>query len=740
MKWKQIHRSLQHTFSRGIGITKKLNINNVKIKHKLNLALGILIGVTFAIVGINYLSSRQATLSINRTQELRMPIALSSSQAQTSLLKMLSNVRGYLITGDSGFRQRYQESRHEFERNLQQMKKLFQQWNVPIQLEQLQTLESLYDVWLDLPPHLFELKDNPIESQPAFRIWQEETQVPALEILADIRSTIVEQESQWQSRSAVEIFQILEEFQVSFSLLLSDLESYIVTKQDGYRFNYTAHYRQSKEHLERLESLENNLSPSQQAKLQRVRERFDNIEQKAQEMFAIVSSDHYREDLYIYQTQVEPIANQMLVILAYTVESQEDRLTSELRQGIHGLNLAQLQTIIGALFTLGVGITMAIVLRQKIAGPVQRLTTIAEEVSAGNLEVKAQVESADEIGILAQTFNQMTVSLRQSLHDLEEYNKNLEEIVQTRTEELQIKNNELQDTLVDLKETQSHLIQAEKMSGLGQMVAGIAHEINNPVSFIHGNLVPLMEYCQDLFNLIDIYRKHCPEERTAEEKIEEIDFDYLKDDLPKILEAMTIGTERIHDIVLSLKNFSRLGELDLKEADIHEGLESTLLILQHRLNNAAKQGCEIILEKHYGRLPLVKCYPGQLNQVFMNVLANGIEVLEFYPDFDYNGGRKPTLKIITEYAKNESKVRILISDNGPGIEPEHARHIFDPFFTTKPVGKGTGLGLSISYNIIVDNHQGILRCDSQPGSGATFFIEIPVGDEEEMNPNSSSQI
>ncbi|MDJ1182745.1 ATP-binding protein [Roseofilum casamattae] len=686
------------------------------------------------------MSSRQATLSINRTQELRMPIALSSAQAQTSLLKMLSNVRGYLITGDSEFRQHYQESRHEFEHNLQQMKQLFQQWNVPIQLEQLQTLEALYDVWLDLPPHLFELKDNPVESQPAFRIWKEETQVPALEILADLRSIISEQESQWQSRSARDIFQILEEFQVSFSLLLSDLESYIVTRQDSYQFNYTAYYRQSKENLAQLQSLQNDLSPSQQEKLQRILERFDIIEQKAREMLEIVNSDRYREDLYIYQTQVEPIADQMLVILAYTVESQENQLTSELRQGIQGLNLAQLQTLIGAIFTLAVGIAMTIILRQKIADPVQRLTTIAEEVSAGNLEVKARVESTDEIGILAQTFNQMTVSLSQSLRELEEYSKNLEDIVQERTEELQIKNDELQDTLANLKETQSHLIQAEKMSSLGQMVAGIAHEINNPVSFIHGNLVPLMEYCQDLFDLIDIYRTHCPKQTEAEGKIEAIDLDYLKEDLPKILEAMNIGTERIHDIVLSLKNFSRLGESDLKEADIHEGLESTLLILQHRLNNAAKQGCEIVLEKKYGRLPLVKCYPGQLNQVFMNILANGIEVLELHPDFDYSEGKKPTLNICTEYVKNESKVRIFIRDNGPGIEPEHAGRIFDPFFTTKPVGKGTGLGLSISYNIIVDNHQGILRCDSQPGSGATFFIEIPVRDTLEMNSNSSSQV
>ncbi|MEM7554892.1 MAG: PAS domain S-box protein [Cyanobacteria bacterium P01_A01_bin.84] len=289
--------------------------------------------------------------------------------------------------------------------------------------------------------------------------------------------------------------------------------------------------------------------------------------------------------------------------------------------------------------------------------------------------------------------------------------------------ELQKKATELENTITELQRTQTQLIQSEKMSGLGQMVAGIAHEINNPATFIHGNLTYIEKYIQDLFGLLKLYQKYYPQPPVEiQNEIEEIELDFLKEDVAKILRSMEEGTSRIRKIVLSLRNFSRLNESDFKKVDIHEGIESTLMILHNRLK-VKPDYPEIKIIKEYAKLPPVECYPGQLNQVFLNILINAIDILEEATLKIQNF--TPQIRIFTTLLNNNT-VRIGIYDNGYGIPDEITKKIFDPFFTTKDVGKGTGLGLSIGYQIIVDKHGGKLYCQSHPKRGAKFIIEIPV--------------
>jgi signal transduction histidine kinase len=333
--------------------------------------------------------------------------------------------------------------------------------------------------------------------------------------------------------------------------------------------------------------------------------------------------------------------------------------------------------------------------------------------------------------------------LAKAKESLEEYNHTLEEKVQERTQELNDKNNCLQETLQELQRTQIQLIQSEKMSSLGQMVAGIAHEINNPINFIHGNINHAGEYVQDLLNLLVIYQQEYPHPSPLiEDKYEEIDIDFLSEDLPKILDSMKVGSSRIRNIVLSLRNFSRLDESEMKPVDIHEGIDSTLMILQHRLKEK-NNFTEIEVIKEYGKLPEVICYPGQLNQVFMNILSNAIDALEDSFVIDHqslvNDKEQVTkdiessstshlvgkIHIFTELTDSKTAI-IRIADNGSGMTKAVQQKIFDPFFTTKSVGSGTGLGLSISYKIIVDKHKGSLTCDSTPGEGTKFTIEIPM--------------
>ncbi len=290
---------------------------------------------------------------------------------------------------------------------------------------------------------------------------------------------------------------------------------------------------------------------------------------------------------------------------------------------------------------------------------------------------------------------------------------------------------DLKLTLNQLKRTQAQLIHSEKMSSLGQMVAGVAHEINNPVSFIYGNLTPAKEYVQDLVRLIHTYQKTYPTP-TAElqQLIEEIDLDFLIDDWQNLLKSMQIGTDRIRAIVLSLRNFSRLDEKEIKKVDIHEGIDNTLLILQHRFKAASNiQGIQVI--KHYDQLPLVTCYASQLNQVFMNILNNAIDALQDQPSpriitisTEVDTGEKQ--KITNNGQPETNFIVIRITDNGSGINEDIMPKIFDPFFTTKPVGSGTGLGLSISHQIVVEKHKGQIYCTSTPGQGTEFIVRIPL--------------
>ncbi|MEM6591050.1 MAG: ATP-binding protein [Cyanobacteria bacterium P01_C01_bin.73] len=458
--------------------------------------------------------------------------------------------------------------------------------------------------------------------------------------------------------------------------------------------------------------------------------------------------------------------HQELQRLVETARAQE-RLAGDAMEAAQGWE--KLIIFVSLLISAAIAGLLAWRTSRSIAGPLESLTQVAQRFTeTSDFNLRAEIVADDEVGALAQSLNRLIQRMQVRTTAL-----------QQTAQRAKTQTHQLQQTLNTLQKTQAQLIQTEKMSSLGQMVAGIAHEINNPVSFIYGNLNYAKGYIKDLLALIKVYKQALPEPPPAVTQCQDaIEYEFLQEDLPKLLTSLEAGAERIRSIVLSLRIFSRLNEADIKPVDIEESIESTLVILNTRIR-AQPNRPAIVLTKRYGQLPLIECYAGQLNQVFMNILANAIDALDEKwiqmqsedlgpEDLDpeelgladlglnhpsasadavtgngYNQPEwQPKIEITTATttgANGESQVYITISDNANGIPEASQAKIFDPFFTTKAVGKGTGLGLSISYEIVVDKHGGELMFKAVPGEGTTFKIKLPQKIQPQLEGSRSPE-
>lgn len=340
--------------------------------------------------------------------------------------------------------------------------------------------------------------------------------------------------------------------------------------------------------------------------------------------------------------------------------------------------------IVSMVLSMAIAMTLALYTSRAIARPIKAVTKIAKRATQeSNFELQAPVTSDDEIGVLATSLNQL--------------------IQQVATQ------------IRELKQAQAQLIQGEKMSSLGQMVAGIAHEINNPVNFIYANLNHANDYTQELLKIIQLYQHYYPQPvPELKSKIEEAEIDFIGEDLPKILSSMHTGAERIRQIILSLRHFCHLDEAEMKRVDVNEGINNTLLLLNHRLSQSIK------VINNYETLPLVECYPAQLNQVFWHLINNAIDELLSDQPFPFH----PQISIQTKQV-NDEHIEVRIRDNGKGISPNIQDKIFDPFFTTKSVGEGTGMGLAICYQIM-EKHRGHIQVISELGQGTEFVVTFPI--------------
>lgn len=682
----------------------------------------LLLFMTIAI-GYTIITASKVEELGNNIIEYRQATALLSQELAAKVNLATSILHEIISTGRMQHRQHYVQLQQEIEVLVDRIIAAANSHNEIATTMSLHEVRSLLHELDPIPDKLLYFHSHPAENNLGLVLATKELNPISRTYLGRVNEliTMTQEESLLGENS--NILPLLYELRNSWHGVTNSLRLYFTIQEKGILINHRNYLDVNNEILQKLEPYRKVLEDigfDTFDELLKINKLFSD---RLPKVLKIYQTDQWRADVNLIKTDVQPVINKLRKILHDLADKQSHLASEESLILSDELKNIALSNVVLLLIILTVGLIIASLISNHIANSIKTLADGAQNVSNGNLETQVTITSHDELGLLAQDFNKMVQQLKKAAKDetdfrdqLNKLNASLEDRVARRTNELKV--------------TQEHLIQNEKLAGIGQLAAGIAHEINNPVGYINSNIGSMEKYINSIYELVDLYAQHeeCLPDATQQNISglkQQLEYDYIKQDLSELINETKEGVTRVKDIVQDLKDFSHVNEQTWAISDLHQGISSTLNIV----SNEVKYKADVI--KDFGDIPNIECVLPQINQVFMNLIVNASHSIKEHGTI--------TIRTFAEQHEGRDGVSVEVSDTGKGIKPENVNKIFEPFFTTKPVGKGTGLGLSLSYGI-VKKHGGCVEVNSVLDEGTTFHVWLPVTQDktEGLQPTGTS--
>lgn len=663
--------------------------------------------------------------SVSRHHE---PIMVLSMTQVQDINEAISELNGYLLTGRKEHKENHKSVVKEIVENLVKIEHKLKDTNfldsrLVKHTKNLTPLKSALNEFQKLSAHLIFLREHPTQNYPGLALAAETINPISLEYLGLVNSMKNEISQMEFSEKKLRLLSSISELRHTWIQVVNSVRLFLSSHAKNDLNNLNLYFEVNARLIDEIaaEGIDFGFND-----IEKLKELLQIFQEKLPAVVEIFLNEQSREDIYLMNTRVKPIVKNLKQQFQNISDSQIQTTKEASNTMVKQINQVQSLAIAVLIISLVFGSIISIIV-VKGTTPVIMLTNFASGLSVDEPE---QIDSEltgrrDEVGELAKAFARMIERITMSQRYLKHANKNLELRVDERTKELLDKNIELQNTHEELEASHNQLLQSEKMASVGHLAAGVAHEINNPIGYVYSNLSTLSEYVSELLEILDCYAQIEPMIDSAHQVIVDIkqlkdkyDLDYLREDLFDLVAESREGMSRVKVIIQSLKDFSHVDQPEWELTDIHRGINSTLNII----SNEIKYKTKVI--KNYAELPDIECHPGQINQVFMNLLVNAAHAIV------------ETGEITISTSVEDKFVKIIIQDNGSGIEEKHLNHIFDPFFTTKKVGEGTGLGLSLSYGII-QSHGGEIRVRSEKNKGTSFSVILPIN--QPLNSDDSSE-